>query len=128
MRNWRYTGSQILAIMKQHEKVVPVPELCREYGMSSAQFYKWRALSTTGENWSTEDAAFFLGKFYSVDNNVKFGGMSPSIMKRLKELEDENKRLKKMYTECKYPINNTVRTQSIYAAFRYSNGVTPEAS
>jgi putative transposase len=49
-----------------------VPDLCREHGMSSAQFYKWRA---------------------------KFGGMDASMMKRLKELEDENKRLKKMYAE-----------------------------
>lgn len=68
MRKSRYTDSQILAILKQNEKGVPVPELCREHGMSSAQFYKWRA---------------------------KFGGMDASMMKRLKELEDENKRLKK---------------------------------
>ncbi|GAB2603278.1 hypothetical protein GCM10026986_33160 [Nitrincola alkalisediminis] len=72
MRKSRYTDSQILAILKQNEKGVPVPELCREHGMSSAQFYKWRA---------------------------KFGGMDASMMKRLKELEDENKRLKKMYAE-----------------------------
>src|SRR5690554_3714781 len=68
MRKSRYTDSQILAILKQNENGVPVPELCREHGMSSAQFYKWRA---------------------------KFGGMDASMMKRLKELEDENKRLKK---------------------------------
>lgn len=72
MRKSRYTDSQILAILKQNESGVPVPELCREHGMSSAQFYKWRA---------------------------KFGGMDASMMKRLKELEDENKRLKKMYVE-----------------------------
>jgi Transposase. len=72
MRKSRYTDSQILAILKQNESGVPVPELCREHGMSSAQFYKWRA---------------------------KFGGMDASMMKRLKELEDENKRLKKMYSE-----------------------------
>jgi putative transposase len=72
MRKSRYTDSQILAILKQNESGVPVPELCREHGMSSAQFYKWRA---------------------------KFGGMDASMMKRLKELEDENKRLKKMYAE-----------------------------
>jgi putative transposase len=72
MRKSRYADSQILAILKQNENGVPVPELCREHGMSSAQFYKWRA---------------------------KFGGMDASMMKRLKELEDENKRLKKMYAE-----------------------------
>ena len=51
---------------------MPVPELCREHGMSSATFYKWRA---------------------------KFGGMDASMMTRLKELEDENRRFKKMYAE-----------------------------
>jgi putative transposase len=72
MRKSRYSDSQILAILKQNEKGVPVPELCREHGMSAAMFYKWRA---------------------------KFGGMDASMMKRLKELEAENARLKKMYAE-----------------------------
>ena len=72
MRKSRYTDSQILAILKQNEAGVHVPDLCREHGMSSAQFYKWRA---------------------------KYGGMDTSMMKRLKELEAENKRLKKMYAE-----------------------------
>lgn len=72
MRKSRYSDSQILAILKQNEQGVSVPDLCREHGMSSAQFYKWRA---------------------------KFGGMDASMMKRLKELEDENRRLKKMYAE-----------------------------
>ena len=49
-----------------------VPDLCREHGMSSATFYAWRS---------------------------KYGGMDVSMMKRLKELEDENRRLKKMYAE-----------------------------
>ncbi|AVI62953.1 hypothetical protein MOY_16532 [Halomonas sp. GFAJ-1] len=61
-----------MAILKQAESGVPVPELCREHGMSSASFYKWRS---------------------------KYGGMDTSMMKRLKELEDENQRLKKMYAE-----------------------------
>ncbi|GAC02927.1 transposase [Paraglaciecola chathamensis] len=43
MRKSRYTDSQILAILKQNENGVAVPELCREHGMSSAQFYKWLA-------------------------------------------------------------------------------------
>ena len=72
MKTSRFTDSQILAILKQAEGGLPVPELCREHGMSSATFYKWRA---------------------------KFGGMDASMMKRLKELEDENRRLKKMYAE-----------------------------
>lgn len=72
MRTSRFTDSQILAILKQNESGVAVPELCREHGMSTAQFYKWRA---------------------------KFGGMDASLMKRLKELEDKNRRLKKMYAE-----------------------------
>lgn len=72
MRKSRYTDSQIMTIIKQNEQGVAVAELCREHGMSSAQFYKWRA---------------------------KFGGMDVSMMKRLKELEEENRRLKKMYAE-----------------------------
>ena len=72
MRKSRFTDSQILAVLKQAESGVPVPELCREHGISSATFYKWRS---------------------------KFGGMDASMMTRLKELEDENRRLKKMYAE-----------------------------
>ena len=72
MKKSRYTDSQIIAILKQAESGTPVPELCREHGMSSASFYKWRS---------------------------KYGGMDASLMARLKELEDENRRLKKMYAE-----------------------------
>ena len=72
MRRSRYSDNQILAILKQNEQGVSVNDLCREHGMSSAQFYKWRA---------------------------KYGGMDASMMKRLKELEEENRRLKKMYAE-----------------------------
>lgn len=43
MRKSRFTDSQILAILKQAEGGVPVPDLCREHGMSSATFYKWRS-------------------------------------------------------------------------------------
>lgn len=72
MKKSRFTDSQIIAVLKQAETGTPVPELCREHGISSATFYKWRA---------------------------KFGGMDASLMARLKELEDENRRLKKMYAE-----------------------------
>lgn len=72
MKTSKFTDSQIMAILKQAEAGTAVPELCREHGMSSATFYKWRA---------------------------KFGGMDASLMARLKELEAENSRLKKMYAE-----------------------------
>ena len=72
MKKSRFTDSQILGFLKQNESGVPVPELCRQHGFSSAMFYKWRS---------------------------KFGGMDASMMGRLKELEDENRRLKKMYAE-----------------------------
>ena len=72
MKKSRYTDSQILNILKQAENGVPIPELCREHGMSSATFYKWRA---------------------------KYGGMDASLMARMKELERENRQLKKMYAE-----------------------------
>lgn len=61
-----------MAILKQNEAGIKVPDLCREHGISSATFYKWRA---------------------------KYGGMDTAMIKRLKELEDENRRLKKMYAE-----------------------------
>ena len=72
MKKSHYSDSQIMAILKQAEAGTPVPELCREHGMSSASFYKWRS---------------------------KYGGMDASLMARMKELEDENRRLKKMYAE-----------------------------
>lgn len=72
MKTSRFTDSQIIAILKQAEGGAPIPELCREHGMSTATFYKWRS---------------------------KFGGMDASLMARMKELEEENRRLKKMYAE-----------------------------
>lgn len=72
MKKSKYSDSQILSILKQAEAGTPVPDLCREHGMSTASFYKWRA---------------------------KYGGMDASMMARLKELEAENTRLKKMYAE-----------------------------
>jgi putative transposase len=72
MKHSRYSDSQILTILKQNEAGTKVSDLCREHGTSEAMFYKWRA---------------------------KFGGMDASLMKRMKELEEENWRLKKMYAE-----------------------------
>jgi putative transposase len=72
MKKSRFTDSQILAVLKQAESGSPVPNLCREHGISSATFYKWRS---------------------------KYGGMDASMMSQLKELQDENRRLKKMYAD-----------------------------
>lgn len=79
MKRSKYSDSQIISILKQAETGTPVPALCREHGMSTATFYKWRS---------------------------KYGGMDASMMSRVKELEDENRRLKKMYAEerLKYEI------------------------
>jgi len=72
MKSSKFSDSQIMAILKQAEAGTPVPQLCREHGVSSATIYKWRA---------------------------KFGGMDTSLMARLKELEAENSRLKRLYAE-----------------------------
>jgi len=72
MKKSRFSDSTIIAILKQAEAGSKVPDLCREHGMSDATFYKWRA---------------------------RFGGMDVSMMSRMKELEEENRRLKKMYAE-----------------------------
>ena len=84
MKRSRFTDSQILAILKHNEAGTPVSELCREHGMSDATFYKWRA---------------------------KYGGMDASLMKRMKELEDENRRLKKMYAEEK--LKSEIRKEAL---------------
>lgn len=72
MKMTRYSEPQILAILREAEGGVPVSELCREHGMSNASFYKWRS---------------------------KYGGMDASMISQMKALEDENRRLKKMYAE-----------------------------
>ena len=72
MRKSKFTDSQVMDALKRVDAGLAVPELCRELGISSATFYKWRA---------------------------KYGGMDVSMIARLKELETENTRLKKMYAE-----------------------------
>ena len=72
MKTSRYRDPLILSILRQAEGGVPVAELCREHGMSNASFYKWRA---------------------------KFGGMDASMITQMKSIEDENRRLKKMFAE-----------------------------
>ena len=84
MKKSRYTDSQIFAIIRQNESGIKVSELCREHGMSQATFYKWRS---------------------------KYGGMDASLMKRMKEIEEKNRRLKKMYAEEK--IKSEIRKEAL---------------
>ena len=94
MKTSRFSDSQILAILKQAENGVPVTELCREHGMSSATFYKWRS---------------------------KFGGMDASLMARMKELERENAQLKRMKRQTdKQQICKAGQMLAGYGAERYS--------
>lgn len=72
MKKSRFTDSQIMDAIKRVEAGLTVPEVCRELGVSTATFYKWRS---------------------------KYGGMDVSMMARMKELEAENARLRKMYVE-----------------------------
>jgi putative transposase len=72
MKRSRFTDSEILAVLRRSEAGTAVPDLCREHGISSATFYRWRS---------------------------KFVGMDVSLMTRMKELEEENRRLKKLYIE-----------------------------
>jgi putative transposase len=72
MKRNRFTEEQIIGILKEQEAGVPVADLCRKYGVSNASIYKWKA---------------------------KYGGMDVSEAKRLKTLEDENARLKKLLAD-----------------------------
>ena len=68
----RFTDAQIIGILKEHEAGVPARELCRKYGMSDATFYKWKA---------------------------RFSGMEVNEVRRLRDLEEENRRLKKLVAD-----------------------------
>ena len=72
MRKSRFTEAQIMGILRQSEGGLAVADLCREHAISAASFYKWRS---------------------------KFGGMDASMISEMKGIEDENRRLKKMYAE-----------------------------
>ena len=72
MKRSRYTDSQIVKIFKEVEGSRLVKEVCREYGISDATYYNWKS---------------------------KFGGMEASDIKRLKDLEEENRRLKQMFAD-----------------------------
>ena len=72
MRESKFTESQIVNILKEAEGGVRVADLCRQHGISESAFYRWRS---------------------------QYGGMDATMIKRLKELELENKRLKSMYAD-----------------------------
>jgi putative transposase len=72
MKKSRYSEHQILKILKEAEAGKKTKDICREYGISSATFYNWKA---------------------------KYGGMESSDIKRLRELEEENRRLKRMFAD-----------------------------
>ena len=72
MRKSRFSEAQIMWILRQAENGLALAEVCREHGISSATFYKWRS---------------------------KFGGMDTSMITQMKGIGDENRRLKKMFAE-----------------------------
>jgi putative transposase len=72
MRRSKYSEEQVIGILKEHEAGVSTAEICRKYGISDATFYKWRS---------------------------KYGGMEVSDARKLKALEEENRRLKKLLAE-----------------------------
>ena len=72
MKKSRFSESQIVAILKEADAGMAVKELCRKYGISDATYYKWKS---------------------------RYGGMEASDLKRVKELEAENARLKRMYAD-----------------------------
>jgi putative transposase len=72
MKKVRYAEEQIIDILREAESGLPIVELCRKYGISDATYYNWKA---------------------------KYGGMTVSDAKKLKQLEDENRRLKQIVAD-----------------------------
>ena len=72
MRRSKFSDSQIVSILQEAEAGKAVTEVCRQHGISTSTYYKWKA---------------------------KYGGMAVSDLRRLRELEEENRRLKQMYAE-----------------------------
>jgi len=77
MKRSRFSEEQIIGVLKEHEAGMPTAEICRRHGISPATFYKWKS---------------------------KFGGMEVSEAKRLRALEDENSKLKKLLAEAMLDI------------------------
>jgi putative transposase len=72
MKKSKFTDTQIIAVLRKVESGMKVEEICRKHGISSATYYKWKS---------------------------KFGGMDASELKRIRELEEENAKLKRMYAD-----------------------------
>ena len=72
MKRWRFTEEQVIAVLREHEAGISPADVCRKHGISSATFYAWKA---------------------------KFGGMDMSEAKRLKQLKDENAKLKRLLAD-----------------------------
>lgn len=72
MRKSKFTEEQIASVVTQAQAGVPIEELCRKYGITAATFYRWRA---------------------------KFAGLTPSELRRMQELEEENRRLKRVVAD-----------------------------
>jgi len=72
MKKTKFTETQIVSILKQQEAGIPTKEICRQHGISEATFYNWKS---------------------------RYGGMEASDVKRLKDLEEENSRLKQMFAD-----------------------------
>jgi putative transposase len=72
MKKSRFTEVQVMSVLRQAESGMSIADLCREHGISNATFYQWRA---------------------------KFGGMDASMIAEMKTIQDENRRLKKMFAE-----------------------------
>ena len=72
MKKTRYSEEQIIGILKEAEAGIPITELCRKYGIGDATYYNWKA---------------------------RYGGMTTSEMRRLRQLEDENRRLKQLVAD-----------------------------
>ena len=84
MRKSKFSPAQTIRILREIEKGKSIPEICREHGVSKSTFYRWQSL---------------------------YGGMEISELERLKELEEENRRLKQMYAESH--LENTVLKEII---------------
>ena len=81
MKKSRFTETQIIAVIKEADAGMKVDEICRKHGISSATYYNWKS---------------------------KYGGMEASDVKRLKELEEENAKLKRMYADVSLE-NNAIK-------------------
>ena len=109
MKKCRFTEGQTVVVPRQAEGGMPVPDLCREHGISSATFYIWR---------------------------VKCGGMDASMMAEMKTIADKNRRMKRMFAELSMqyellkdaPGKNNLASQASRARRGLSGISTPETN